>query len=71
LKDYTFVKKACTRYQIKLFGEEPPKTGDSSEGVTQYSPGDHTSALESHRRAGDVRINVFGEECAETMKVSI
>ena len=43
-------------------------TADSyhSVGVTKHSLGNYTAALESHRRALDIRIKSFGEEHPKT-----
>ena len=56
--------------RIKVFVREDQdaSTADSyhSLGVTQHSLGDFTSALQSAKRALQVRIKVFGEDHAST-----
>ena len=50
--------------------EKTTQTAQSyySLGVTQNELGDFTSALQSHQRALDIRVKLFGEEQAVTAK---
>ena len=43
-----------------------PLTATIQYGVTQHSLSDYTAALESAKRALDIRIKFFGEEHSET-----
>ena len=54
--------------RIKLLGEDHASTADSYHefGMTQYSLGDFTCALQSHQRALDVRIKLLGQDHAST-----
>ena len=43
-----------------------PLTATMNVGVTQHSLGNYTAALESNKRALDIRIKLFGEEHPKT-----
>ena len=51
-----------------MFGEENFKTAESyhSVGVAQHSLGYLTTALESHKRALEIRVKLLGEKHSET-----
>ena len=54
--------------RVKLFEEEHPDTAECylSLRVTQHTSRDVSSALQSFKRALDIRVKLFGEEHPDT-----